>query len=189
MDENTELEELLKPQDENENSENLTDVGELPIEDKVVKLAEANKQLFMRAKKAEAELKAKRESPKEPQAPVPTQKSTLPAESDIQSIVDRRLEERELESLDLEDGTKSKIKAYAKAENVSIKQAMKSEYFDFIKAKEENARKVDEASIGGKHRAPAQKEFSASSPDDFDLTTEEGRKGYEEYKKFRSEKS
>ena len=182
MDENTELEGLLKPQDENENSENLADDDNILIEDKVVKLAESNKQLFARAKKAELELKALRDVPKEQVVPV-SEVKPQPKVDDIGNIIEQKLGERELDTLGLSEETQNKIKAYAKAENTSIKQAMKSDYFTFVKDKDEQARKVDEASIGGKRGASTSRDYSTMKPDDFDLSTEEGRKAWGDYKK------
>ena len=147
------------------------------VEDKLAKLEETNKKLFARAKKAETELKASKDSST---VAKPTTK-----EDDLLKVVDQRvneaLEEKELDAISFSDAAKSSIKAYAKAEGLSIKQAIKSDYFSFLKDKEEAAAKVEEASIGGKRGAPSTKEFDIDNPPKVDMETEEGQKTWEDY--------
>ena len=147
------------------------------VEDKLAKLEETNKKLFARAKKAETELKASKDSST---VAKPTTK-----EDDLLKVVDQRvneaLEEKELDAISFSDAAKSSIKAYAKAEGLSIKQAIKSDYFSFLKDKEEAAAKVEEASIGGKRGAPSTKEFDIDKPPKVDMSTEEGQKTWEEF--------
>ena len=103
----------------------------------------------------------------------------------IDQKLNEKLEERELQSLDVSDELKAELKTYAKAGNLTVKQAQNSDYFKYLKEKEEAKRKSEEASIGGKRRAITQNNFSSVKPNDFDLSTEEGRKEYEEYKNWR----
>jgi hypothetical protein len=105
----------------------------------------------------------------------------------IDQKLNEKLEERELESLEISDELKKELKTYAKAANLTIKQAQSSDYFKYLKDKEEAKRKSEEASIGGKRRVITQNNFSSVKPNDFDLSTEEGRKEYENFKKWRSE--
>jgi hypothetical protein len=91
-----------------------------------------------------------------------------------------------LDALEISDNLKNELKIYAKAAGLTIKQAQKSDYFKFLSENEEKQKKVEEASIGGSRKSPAKNDFSSMNPSDFDLSTEEGQKGYEEYKKFRA---
>jgi hypothetical protein len=195
MEETNELEDSQKPQNEtSDDSENIAEeeTSDLSIEEKVAKLEEANKKLFARTKKAETELKALKESPKEQKAPAEIKPEIKQKENDLSVVdqrLDERLEERDLESLELSDEAKKDIKSYAKAAGLKIKQVAKTDYFKFVKDKEEAAKKVEEASIGRKRGAPTTKDFASTKPTEFDLSTEEGRKEYEEYKDWRKKRS
>ena len=149
------------------------------VEDKLAKLEETNKKLFARAKKAETELKASKESSDaEPIAKKPIE--------DISDVIDKKvsekLDEKELDAVNISDAAKKSIKAYAKAEGLTIKQAMSSDYFTFVKDKEEAAKKVEEATIGKGKGAPTKQNFDVNNPPKLDLTTEEGQKTWEDYK-------
>jgi len=156
------------------------DVSDETDADKLAKLEETNKKLFARAKKAETELKASKDSS--------TVAKPATKEDDILKVVDQRvneaLEEKELDAISVSDAAKSSIKAYAKAEGLSIKQAIKSDYFSFLKDKEEAAAKVEEASIGGKRGAPSTKDFDINKPPKADMATEEGQKTWEAFDAF-----
>jgi hypothetical protein len=117
-----------------------------------------------------------------PQIPIST---SVFDEKIIDQKLNEKLEERELQSLEISDELKTELKNYAKASNLTVKQAQNSDYFKYLKEKEEAKRKSEEASIGGKRRAITQNSFSSVKPKDFDLSTEEGRKEYEEYKEWR----
>ncbi len=137
-------------------------------------LKDKNRQLFARAKKAEAENK-------ELKKPKPV---SIPAkEDDINKIIDQKLEERELNSLEVSDELKKELKTYAQAGGLTLKQAMTSNYFKFLKKEETSKAKAEDASIGGKRRATTN--FSETKLADIDISTEEGRKEYEDFKKHR----
>lgn len=102
---------------------------------------------------------------------------------DIMKEVDKRMEEKELDSLDLDDEMKQEVKNYVKLNNVSPKEALKSPYMQFRKKEADEKIKADEASISSTHKTMAKRDFSEMTPDDFDLKTEEGRKGWEEFKR------
>jgi len=128
--------------------------------------------------------------PKEEEKPQPEKVEAKKEEKDIDSLVSSKvqetLEQRDLDALDISDNLKNELKTYAKAASLTIKQAQKSNYFKFLSEQEEQNKKVEEASIGGSRKSPTKTDFSSMNPTDFDLTTEEGQKGYEEYKKFRA---
>ena len=53
----------------------------------------------------------------------------------------------------------------------------------FRKEEADNQKKAEDASISSKHKTMAKQDFSEMSPKDFDLATEEGREGWENYKR------
>lgn len=160
--------------------------GEL-IEKLVADKIESGKRLST-AIKQKINWRTKASSPKEQKVedkPQQPDKQPVFDESIIDKKVLEKLEERELESLEISDELKQEIKTYAKASNLTVKQVLKSEYYQYLKQKEEAERKVEEASIGGiKRKSPTRKEFSSMKPSDFDLSTEEGRKSWDEYKAY-----
>ena len=188
-------EELLKetPVDELRQSVvekfNLNEDIDSELIDKLVAETDSQRKTLSKAIKQKRTWREKAEAQTERKPEGKPQPSITPKVDDIANAIDQKLDERDLESLELSDEAKKKIKVYAKADNLTIKQVMKSDFFTFVKEKEESAKKVEEASIGGKRKAPTQRDFSKISPNDFDLSTEEGRKDYEEYKKIRKEKS
>lgn len=121
--------------------------------------------------------------------PQPPQPKVQEFEKVLDQKLNEKLEEQALESLDLSDELRLEVKTYAKAKGLSIKQASNSEYIKWLKEQADIKQKVEEASLGGKRRAQTQRDLSALKPDDFDLSTEEGRKDYEEFKRLRKEKS
>ena len=181
IDDSQTIDEEVEETQTNQVDDDTTAEGETP-EEKIVKLEETNKKLFARAKKAETELKVSKKESSDVSKPAPK-------EDDLIKVVDQRvreqLEEKELDSIDLSDETKKSLKAYSKAEGLTIKKATESKYFSFLKQEEEAAKKVEEASIGGKRGAPTRKEFSLSNPPKYDMSTEEGRQSWKEYTDWR----
>lgn len=106
--------------------------------------------------------------------------------NNIDEILERKFEERELNSLDYSDELKTNVKNYAKANNMSIGQAIKSPFMDFLKVEEDKKAKSEDASIGSKHRSPSSQDFTKVDPTkDFDLSTKEGQESYQAWKKQR----
>jgi len=103
---------------------------------------------------------------------------------EMRDEIRKELEAREVESLEVSDETKEQIKSYAKANSLTVKQIMDSDFYKFLKNQEDSKQKVEEASIGGKRRAPSTTEFSSDGPPDVDMATEEGQKTWEAYKVF-----
>jgi len=183
-------EDSQKPQDE-ESDDSTTvaeeEEGELSIEDKNAKLEESNKKLFARAKKAETELKASKESSKEekdsPASEAPEKKEEPKIDELVNKAVDEKMEEKELNAIEISDEAKTEIKAYAKAKGFTVKQVLDSDFFKFLKEKEDEAARVEEAGIGGKRKAPTKQDFSAGVPKP-DMSTKEGRQEWADYKKW-----
>lgn len=109
--------------------------------------------------------------------------------SDIDKLIDskvsEKLEKKDLDSLEMSDVLKQEVKSYASLNKVSIKEALKSEYVQFQLSKEAEKANIDKASISSKHdKNWSSRDFKNMSPDDFDITTEEGKKGWAEYKSW-----
>lgn len=143
---------------ENENSTNLEadeatesletteEVAEEATDD-VEALKEQNRQLFARAKKAEGFIQKdgkwiKRDAPVKKVEPTV---SAVSSNDDVDARVNAVLEKRELEALDVSDDLKKQIATFAKVSGLSVKQALKSDYIQFLKDKEET--NADRASL------------------------------------------
>ena len=114
-----------------------------------------------------------------------------PAEtSNINELVDKRveekLEENTLASSNVSDEIKTEVKNYAKANGVSISQALKSPYVSFLQEEEKKKQKIEKASLGNNHRAPINSSDLASmKPTDFDMTSKEGREDYAKWRELK----
>ena len=137
-------------------------------------------------KKLSTAIKQKRKWREEAQKKVPPkeEKGEEKSPSDIERIIDERFDQRELEASDLGDELKKEAQVYAKARGIRIKEALGSDYIGFLKEKEEQKKKEEEASTSFKRKSQAGRNFSKMSAEDFDVSTEEGQKEFEEYKKW-----
>lgn len=112
-------------------------------------------------------------------------KSEVKVEIPVGNFVTKEeLEQRDIDSLDLSDELKLEVKKYSKINGISIKESVKSPYITYLKSKEEEKDKIDKASIGDKKISKSKKDFSSMTPDDFDRSTPEGRKEWEEWKQW-----
>ncbi len=110
-----------------------------------------------------------------PKVPVPT-----PKDADIDSILEAKLEKRDLDALDLSDELKKEVSTYAKVQGISVKKALQSDYISFLKEKEEKKEKIDNASLGSKRKS-VKKDYSEMKASDFDLKTPEGKADFAKY--------
>jgi len=65
---------------------------------------------------------------------------------------------------------------------VTIREAAKSDYITYLKEKSDKAAKTEAAAISTTRKTQATKDYSDTSPNDFDRSTPEGRKEWESYK-------
>lgn len=172
LDSTNETEEVTEDLDIKSTDEDTSDVEDIDS------VKAKNRQLYARAKKAEAELKQAK-APKEQPKAIEKSESSL----DEQKLNDL-LDKRELESLELSDELKTEAKNYAKLNSVSIKKALSSEYISFLKEKQERADKIENAALGGRSKSTSKKDYSSTNPTDFDMATEEGRKEYAKYEEY-----
>jgi len=127
--------------------------------------------------------KAQAVSEKKPEV-IPQVQSNSFSKEDIMKEIEEKMEQKELDTLEFSDELKQEIKNYAKLNNVPVKTALKSSYISFMKDEETKRAKNDGASISSSHKTMANRDFSEKNVSDFDLKTEEGRKGWAEYKKW-----
>jgi len=124
----------------------------------------------------------KEQKPKDELSPdtQPKEPSKQPIEEDIiRKIAREEAEERDLESLDTSDEIKSQIKSYAKINKVSYRQAEKSDYISFLKQKEAEKIKAEEASAGSKGIGiKAKRDFANLSNEDIKNLSDEDYKEY-----------
>jgi len=128
--------------------------------------------------------KAQAVSEKKPEVIPQVQSLVNLSEDEIMKKVEERLNQKELESLDLSDELKQEVQNYAKIRGVSLKEALKSPFIQFQKKEVEDNAKNDGASISSSHKTMAKRDFSEAKADDFDLTTEQGNKDFNEFKKW-----
>lgn len=186
MTDELELQDSPTPEESSEEKpqEDKVEEGDLS-QDKNASLEETNKRLFARAKKAEAELKALKQSSKE--IPPEKEKSVpepIPTPDVITQKVTEVLDNRDLGNSGLPEDFQKEIKAYAKASGISIKKAMESDFYTFKKTKYEEAKRNDEASAGKGKGSPSRQEFSFEHPPKVDMVTKEGQETWENYKNF-----
>jgi uncharacterized phage infection (PIP) family protein YhgE len=192
--EKTTLEEELKTLDSETDKEKISELTEKVNsindqissfeEEDVEKLKETNQRLYARAKKAEGFELTDGKWIKKPKPEIkPEPKPFIqPKDSDIDKLLDAKLEKRELESLDISDELKKEVQTYAKVQGVSVKKALNSEYISFLKEKEEKKEKIDNASLGSNRKGTTKKDYSEMKATDFDMTTPEGRKEFDAYR-------
>jgi len=108
-------------------------------------------------------------------------------ENDIDKVINQKLsekfDEQKLNSVDIDDDVKKEIKSYAKAAQISIDEALKSDFFVFKKEKYDARKRLEEASISGSGSGSSIRQgFDVNNPPDVDLTTVSGQKTWEDYK-------
>jgi len=113
-------------------------------------------------------------------------------ELDFDKLIDQklaeRLEERELESLNLTDDLKSEVKDLAKIKGISVREAAKLPYIQSRIEEVEREERLKQATPKRSKRgsyAPSYDPAKPLNPDDFDFDTEEGVKAWQEARKAR----
>jgi len=104
---------------------------------------------------------------------------------DVDAAVNKALEGRDLEDMDMPDEIKEEIKKLADLQGVSVKKAAKDPYIAHLVEKHEEKQEEDEAGIQRKNKTGGggSYKFDANTPPDSDMSTEEGRKEYDAWKK------
>lgn len=120
----------------------------------------------------------KEEKPKPKDGEVP-----LTAE-EIAAKVRAEFEQRDLDELDYPDELKKEIQAVAKLKNISVKAAVKDPYIDYKIKAYETEQKSEDATITRKDKGGTKVVFDRSKPPKVDMSTEAGRKIWDDYQKF-----
>lgn len=136
------------------------------------------------ALKYKAILDRKSKKPEKKTAPAPASQDV-----DVDSKVQAALDKRDLDALDVSDDIKAEIKNYAKLHKVSVLAAAKSSYITFLKGEAEKKARSEDAATGTKRKTQPVSNFKDAKPEDFDLSTEQGRKDWEAYRKFLNSQS
>ena len=179
MDEDKDLEaqETLEPASEDADSQDGTQVGEseaekiAQLEKDKEELLEKNKQLFARIQKS-----------KEKSSTETSQ--TVPQTPDVDEIISKKFEERDLASLELSDDIKGEVKAYSKAKGIPVHEAAKSPYIEFLKAQEADKIREREASASTKGGGiTAKRDFSSLAGEDIRKLDDESFAAYKEWLK------
>jgi len=180
--------------DEAQDVENLENTSEELNEnesDDVEALKEKNRQLFARAKKAEAKAKESEKKPEPKQQPSEKKESSNLSDDDkkdTRAIVREELQQEHLDSLDLSDELKKTAKTYAKVEGVSITEALKSPYIKFRQEEAETKKRNEAAAAGGGGASYARQDPEKIDPGKFDLRTKEGQDDKTAWEKSIAEK-
>lgn len=105
-------------------------------------------------------------------------------EINIKEQIRETLDEISLSDMDLSDSIKAEIKKISKISGVTVKKALSDPYIQFkLEEEKRNADNSAAALNSGNNKPKPSKNFDTMKPSDFDLSTEDGRKGWEEYKK------
>lgn len=107
-----------------------------------------------------------------------------------EEAVEERFMNRDLEDLDASDTLKEEVKKLAKLKGLSIRQAFKDPYIQFLHSEEVKAKKMDKSIIAGKKNGEAKviDPDAKLDPSDFDLSTKEGREAWDKAKKAKNSK-
>lgn len=138
-----------------------------------------------RAEKAEAELKTlKGKKPETAANPEEIRKQA-------QEAARAELEARDLEELEHSDEIKEQVKKLAQLQGISVRKAAQDPYIKHLVEKETAAKRAAEAADNGARKGrKGGTQIDTSKPldpQDFDLSTEEGRKEWEAAKKTHRE--
>lgn len=170
-------EESVNTQTEEESEETQTEEGteKTPEEPSLTKEQKSKLDSFDRIYAENKELKSKFKVPE-----TPVKEDSPKQEPDLDKLVEEKLNERDLASMDLSDNLKSEVKTYAKAKGVSYREVLKSPYFNFIKEQEDAKTRSEEASASSSSKTTKSKQdFGNLKDEDIkNLSDEE----FEQYK-------
>lgn len=108
--------------------------------------------------------------------------SAKEAPIEVSKTVQEILDKRDLEEMGLPEDLEKELRKLASIQNISIKKAALDPYFIYKKEEFEKTDRVSKASISNKNNG-TQATIDTSSVPEVDLSTEEGRKKWEDYKK------
>jgi hypothetical protein len=102
-------------------------------------------------------------------------------------VIDQRLEQRDLESLELPDEIKAEVQKLAKAQGISVRKAATDPYIKFKKDAWEKEQQETEAAISRNNKTAATTAFDPEKPPRLDpslnYSTPDGKKALEKFQK------
>lgn len=105
-----------------------------------------------------------------------------------EATVTQQLEQRDLDEMELPDDIKSEIKSVAKIKGISVRKAAQDGYIQHLIEKAVAENRITDAALPSTRRAaPAARPGNAAAPK-FDMSTEEGRKAFNEWKQSKGSK-
>lgn len=126
-------------------------------------------------------------NPTEPQTKTP--QDTQPESQqpqDVESTVRNVLEKERLADMNLPDDVKSEVRTLAQVKGISVKQAAQDPYIQHLQSQHEQQERVEAAGISRTQKGASVADPSQPlDPSEYDLTTEEGRKAWDEAKAAR----
>lgn len=124
------------------------------------------------------------QKPKETKVePIRTSPPTNLDEEAVARIFDKRQEKLALDALEYPEELKKEIERVAQFTG-SVAKAIRDPYIVSKVETYEKEKRVEEATITKTNRSGGRKAFSIENPPDVDMSTEEGRKTWEDYKQF-----
>lgn len=106
---------------------------------------------------------------------------------EIEKMLEEKFFNRDLEELEYSDAVKDAVKKICKVNNISVKQAQKDPYIQFLIQQETDDKTLDKSAISQKKNGiPGKTDAKPLNPDDYDFSTKEGREKWEADKKARN---
>ena len=105
-----------------------------------------------------------------------------PTSEEIEKSIDARLEERDLQGMDLPDDIKDEVRKISKSLNLTVKKALRDPYIVFKVEEFNKTREDEDATINRTHKIGGKTAFSFDKMPDVDINTPEGLKAHEEWK-------
>lgn len=162
--------------DEEDSADVIERITQRRLKDEEFKASSHDKATKRKEKIAELETKLVKPN-------TPEEKKTAVDNDVIKQTIKELKDEEYLEELGHSDEIKDKIKTLAKINNVSVKKATEDGYIQSLIKNEEEIKASDNASLSNNNKARAKRNLKDKKPEDFDLSTEQGRNDFEEHKR------
>lgn len=104
---------------------------------------------------------------------------------DVEKMMEEKFFNRDLDELDVSDNLKDEIKKVCKVNNIGVRKALKDPYIVFLQKQESDEKELDKSIISeSKKNGKVIKidTTKALNPDDFDMSTKEGRDAWDKAK-------
>lgn len=104
---------------------------------------------------------------------------------DVEQLVEQKLQQRELENMDLPDKVKKEVKDLAQFKSISVREAANHDYIQDMKERIEREERATKATPKRNGKAkPAGKTDPSQAPDpaNYDFDSEDGRKAWDQAK-------